>query len=121
MTENEWDFVFVAKVSDPIPAEYAFRANDDIVEEWENQFEKQFGFGFDVFVDFCFPFLVKDTDVHFSGMQVDTAIVLMLLIVESHSIASFHRMGCGLGVNQFYNDDVSEATRRGIFRARMGR
>ena len=45
----------------------AFDSDNDIVEEWE----------------------IDDADVHFSGVQVDTAIVLVLLIVKSHGVASF--------------------------------
>ena len=35
-------------------------------------------------------------------------------------MVSFHQIDYGLEVNQFYTDDVSEATSRRIFLARMG-
>jgi hypothetical protein len=41
------------------------------------------------FVNMGFTFLIEDADIHFSGVQIDTAIVLVLLIVKSHSLASF--------------------------------
>jgi len=50
-----------------VPADDAFDSDNDIVEKKEND----------------------DADVHFSGVQIDTAIVLVLLIVESHDVASF--------------------------------
>lgn len=76
--------------------------------------------GFNIFMNAVFALLVNDTDIHFSGVQVDTAIILVLLVVKSHSLASFHQIDYGLGVNRFYTDDVSEATSRGVFRARIG-
>jgi hypothetical protein len=36
-----------------------------------------------------FAFLVDNADVHVSGVQIDTAVELMLLFVESHGVASF--------------------------------
>jgi hypothetical protein len=44
----------------------------------------------------CFAFLIENTDVHFSGMQIDAAVILVLLVVKSH-IASFFRLGLSLG------------------------
>jgi len=40
-----------------------------------------------------FSLPVENADVHFSGMQVDAAVVPVLLIVESQDFASFHRSG----------------------------
>ena len=53
-------------------------------------------------------------------MKIDSAVVLVLLSVKFHELASFHQIDYGLGVNQFYTDDVSGATSRRISRARMG-
>jgi len=33
--------------------------------------------------------MVQDADIHFSGMQIDTAVILMQLIVKFHGMASF--------------------------------
>ena len=35
------------------------------------------------------PLLIDDADEHFSGVQIDAAVVLVLLIVKSHGVASF--------------------------------
>jgi len=120
VTEDKGNFVFVAEVDDPVPAEYAFDTDNDVIDVWKNQFEEQLRIGFDVLVDFGFAFFVNNAYIHFAGVQIDTAVVLVLLIVKSHGMASFHQLGNGLGVNQFYTDDVSEATGRRIYRARMG-
>jgi len=58
--------------------------------------EKQIRVGVDIFMDHRFSFLIENTDVHFSGMQIDAAVILMLLIVEFH-IASFFRLGLSCG------------------------
>jgi len=36
----------------------------------------------------CFAFLIENTDEHFSGMQINAAVILVLLIENFH-IASF--------------------------------
>jgi hypothetical protein len=90
VTKNEGDFVLVAEISEPIPTEHTFDPDDDVVKIRKNQIEELFCICLDVFMDFGFPLLVDDADVHFPGMQIDAAIVLVLLIVESHSLASFH-------------------------------
>ena len=45
--------------------------------------------GFDVSVHSGFSFLVENADIHFSGVQIDTAIVCVLFGVKSHQLASF--------------------------------
>jgi len=121
VSEDERNFVLVTEVSDPIPTENAFDTDNDIIDVGEHQLEEQFRISFDVLVELGFAFLIYDADVHFAGMQIDTAIVFVLLIIKSHSLVSFHQIDNGLAVNQFYPDDVSEATGRGISGARMGR
>jgi len=89
MTENERNFMLVAEISHPVPAEYAFNTYDDIVDVGKYELEKQFRVCVDVFVNFHFSLLVQDTDVHFPGMQIDAAVILVLLIIKSHDLASF--------------------------------
>jgi hypothetical protein len=63
-------------------------------------------------VNFCFSLLIHDANIYFSGVQIDSAKVFVLLFIQSHSYASFHQLDYGLAVNRFYTDDVSEATGR---------
>jgi hypothetical protein len=36
-----------------------------------------------------FTIVAQDTDIHASGMQIDTAVKWMLMGVESHEVSSF--------------------------------
>jgi hypothetical protein len=67
-----------------VPAENAFYPDDNVFQEREYQLKKQFRTGFNVFVDFSFPFMVDDADIHFSCMQIDTAVIFVLPCVEPH-------------------------------------
>lgn len=90
------------QIGDPVPAEYTFDADYDIFDEREDQFEKQFRIGLDILMNPNFAFLVDDTDVHFPGVQVDTAVVCVLLIVEFHRFASFFLGKWMLAVTSLY-------------------
>jgi hypothetical protein len=43
----------------------------------------------DILMQPGFALLVDDADVHFSSVQIDTAVELVLLFVEPHGVASF--------------------------------
>jgi hypothetical protein len=89
MAKDKWDVVFGTKVSEPIPAKDAFNADGNVIEVGKDQLEKQFRIGFDVLVDFYFSFVIDNADIHFSSVQVDAAVVIVLLVVEFHGLASF--------------------------------
>jgi hypothetical protein len=72
-----------------VPAEDAFDTDDDVFDEGKHQFEKAFRIGFDIQVNDHFAFTIQDADIHFSGMQIDTAVILVLLIVEFHGVPPF--------------------------------
>ena len=63
-------------------------------------------------MNFRFSLPVENADVQFSSMKIDAVVVSVLLIVKFHELASFHQLDYGLGVNQFYTDDISGATGR---------
>jgi hypothetical protein len=86
MTKNERNFMLMAEVRHPVPAKDAFNTDDDIVNVGEYELEKQFRIRVDVLMNFHFPLLVQDTDVHFPGMQIDAAVIPVLVIVESHDL-----------------------------------
>ena len=71
MAKSERDVVFGAQIRQPVPAEYALNADNDVGQEWKDQLEKQFRIGFDVLMNPDFSFLVDDADIHFSCMQID--------------------------------------------------
>jgi hypothetical protein len=89
MPEHKGYFVLGTKVCNPVPAEYAFNADNDVIDIWKYQFKEQHRIRFDILMHFSFSSMIDDADVHFSGMKVDTAIVFVLLIVKSHDLASF--------------------------------
>jgi hypothetical protein len=62
-----------------------------------NQVVKCLGVRFDVLVNLGFSLVIDDAYIHFPCMQIDAAIVFVLLIVESHGLASFHLNGFGFG------------------------
>jgi hypothetical protein len=89
MSEDEWNFVFVTEVLGRANrrsrslsgTEHTFDTDDKVAQVWEDQVEKLLPVGFDFFVDFCFPLMVDDSDLQFTGVQVDASVVLVLLIV----------------------------------------
>jgi hypothetical protein len=102
MTKDKTDVVFGAQISQPVPAKHAFDTNSDVVQIRENQVKKHPGIGFDVFMHFDFTLAVEDAYIHITGMQVDPAVVLMLMLVKSHRLASFRFGKCLLGVTTVY-------------------
>jgi len=55
----------------------------------KNQFEKEFSVGFDVLVDQHFPVVSQDADIHFPGVQIDAAMILVLGFVKFHDVSPF--------------------------------
>lgn len=89
MAEDKGNVVLGTKIGQPIPAEYAFNNDGNIIEVGKVQLEKKFRIGFDVLVDSDFSFVIYNAYIHFSSVQVDSAVVIVLLVVEFHSLASF--------------------------------
>jgi len=89
MSEDKGYFVFGTKVCNPVPTKDALNADNDVIDIWKNHFKEQLRIGFDVFVNMSFTLFVEDANIHFSGVQIDTAIVLVLFIVKFHDLASF--------------------------------
>jgi hypothetical protein len=89
MAEHKGYFVLGTKVCNPVPAKDAFNTDNDVIDIWKNHFKEQLRIGFDVFVNMSFTLFVEDANIHFSGVQIDTAIVFVLFIVKSHNLASF--------------------------------
>jgi hypothetical protein len=89
VTQDEGDAVLGAQIGDPVPAKDALDTDDDVVQEGGDQLKKQLGLGMDILMQPGFALLVDDADVHFSSVQIDTAVELVLLFVEPHGVASF--------------------------------
>jgi hypothetical protein len=93
VTQDECNAVLSAQIGDPVPAKDALDTDDDVFQEGEDQLKEHLGIGGDVFMESGFAFLVDDADVHFACVQIDAAVKLVLLFVESHGVASFGCMG----------------------------
>jgi hypothetical protein len=90
MTRGEGNAVLGEQIGDPVPAKDTLDIDDDVCEEREDQLKKHLGRPrWDVFKQPGFAFLVENADVHFPCVQIDAAVELVLLLVESHGVASF--------------------------------
>ena len=74
----------LTQVGEPVPGEHALGGHDDILAVRSDDLEERFWGGAEVPVDLNVSRLVEDTDVEGSGVEIDTAVVEMLLGVESH-------------------------------------
>jgi hypothetical protein len=84
MAQDGGDVFLHTEISDPVPGEHAFYGHDDVLSERFNGLDEHFSIGFDVAVEHDFSGAVKDAEIHFLGVKVDSAIILVLLGVESH-------------------------------------
>lgn len=97
--------VIRAQVGEPVPAKNAFDTDKDIIQVWENQIEKNFGFGFDIFVHFYFSeasgvskielvdSIFREADLPYSGWRYPKLTVLTWAIfLESSGISVILKM-----------------------------
>ena len=84
MAQDEGDALLSTEVGDPVPGEHALHGNDDVLSERLNGFEEDIPIGLDVAVEHDFSGAIKDAEVHFLGVKVDSAIILVLFGVKSH-------------------------------------
>ncbi len=89
MTQDERNLFFGAEISEPVPDEHALHGHDNVFSIGFDGLEECLWRGFPVPMQGCFTFLIQDTNVHGSGMKVDSAIILVLFGVESHWASSF--------------------------------
>jgi len=94
MSQDEGDAFLSTEVSYPVPSEHAFYGHDDVLSERFNGLEEDIPIGFDVAMEHDFSGAIKNTEVHFLGVKVDSAIILVLFRVKSH-------MGFLLGFRMF--------------------
>jgi hypothetical protein len=89
MSEDKGNAFFVAKIGYPVPGEDAFYGNDDILTKGSDGFEKGITVGFHVAMFPDFSFFIKDADIHFSCVRVDSTVVLVLIGVKSHGLPPY--------------------------------
>jgi hypothetical protein len=65
----------------------AFDTDNDVFDEREHRFKKSLGIGLDVDVNDPFAYAIRNADIHFPGMQIDTAAILVLPVAKFHAVA----------------------------------
>jgi hypothetical protein len=89
MAQDKRNFLINTEISQPVPGEHAFCTDDNVIPVWFYGPEKKIRFGFDVSVQDDLSFLIKDAEIHFVGVQVDTAIIFVLFGVKSFSSCGY--------------------------------
>jgi hypothetical protein len=89
MPQDERDVMLGTEIRQPVPAKDAFHADHQVIQVGKDQLKEKLRVGFDILVHFDLPALADDADIHFSGVQIDPAVMFVLLGVESHGLASF--------------------------------
>jgi hypothetical protein len=102
MAKDEGNIFFRTEISDPVPGEHTFRSDNQVFAEGRYDVQEGFLVRFDVLVDPYLASRVEDTDKHFFGVKVDSAIVLVLFGVKSHWASSFG-LKCFLVPEAFYH------------------
>jgi hypothetical protein len=89
MAQDEGDRLLGAEIGEPVPDEHAFDGDNDILPVGLDGPEKVIRGGSAVTVEHGFALLIQDAKVHGSGVQIDSAIKLVLVGVKSHMASSF--------------------------------
>jgi len=89
MAQDEGNLFLNTEISDPVPGEHALHGDNDVLPERADGFEKALTIGINISMQPDFSGIIEDAEVHFSGMQVDSAIKFVLFGVKSHLVSSF--------------------------------
>jgi hypothetical protein len=90
MAEDKGDFLLGAEIGEPVPGEDALDGDGHVLSVRRDGFEEQLRTARHIAVQENLAVSIQDTDVHRSGMQIDPAVVSVLLSVEFHlEVSSF--------------------------------
>src|SRR5919198_4514846 len=90
VTQNEGYVVFGAQICEPVPRKDALHRNRDVFSVRGNRLKESLWTAGHVSVRENLALGVQDTDVHRSGVQIDSAVVSVLLSIEFHiEVSSF--------------------------------
>ncbi len=84
VAEDELDAFPAAQIGEPVPGEDALDGNDEVVAVGGDGFEERLGAAPEILLEQDLAFAVEEAQVHGLGVQIDPAVVLMGLGVESH-------------------------------------
>ena len=82
--KDKRDVLPCAEIGRSVPGEDAFDADDDVFTLGGDGREKVFGLCAQGAVEHDLPALIDDAGVHAAGMEIDPAVVAVLLGVEPH-------------------------------------
>ena len=86
VAQHKGDAFGGADVGEPVPREHALGRHDQIVPVRCDDLEERLRCRFHVAVHKHLAGRVENTDVHRLHVEIDSAIVAMLTVVESHSV-----------------------------------
>ena len=89
VAQDEEDFFSSAEIREPIPGEHAFNRDYDILPVRSNELQESIGIRRQVAMYENVAFAVQDADIHRSCVKVNSAVILVLLSVESHKVSSY--------------------------------
>ena len=84
VSEHEGDALARAQVGQPVPGEDALDGHDEVVSVRRDGSQEAFWVAGQIAVQQHLALRVEDADVHRSRVQIDPAVVLVALGVESH-------------------------------------
>jgi hypothetical protein len=74
----------LTEVCEPVPTEHTLSTDDDIFSVWLDGIEEGIWLSRQVAVKQDLAMLVKNADVHGSGVEIDTAVEHVFFRIESH-------------------------------------
>jgi hypothetical protein len=84
MTQDKGNIVFPAEISYPVPGKNAFDSHGNIFPIRLDDTKKLLPVRGHVAVKQDISFGIKNTDIHFPGMQIDSTVEFMLICIELH-------------------------------------
>ena len=91
VTEDEGDVLFGTEVGKPVPGEHALDCDDKVISIGFDNAKEPIGPRRQVPMDQDLSVLVEDTEVQRPGVEIDTAVELMLVSIETHKVSSFEK------------------------------
>jgi len=88
MAESKWNLLFSAYIRNPVSGEDTFYSNNYIRSVRFDSFEKGFLISFHVTVKNNFSIRTDDTEIHYPGVKVDAAVILVCGSIEPHWVSS---------------------------------
>jgi hypothetical protein len=83
MTEDKRDGLSMTEICEPVPGKHTFGTYDDVFPIRADGIEEGIGIGRHITVEDDLAMPIKDTDIHGSGVGIDTAIEEVFFGIES--------------------------------------